>query len=626
MRIVSVLRRAWYLQDISVHRPIVHIFVDEHGRSNLPTIKSSNSNSNTSVFDLGIRHALLDQGEVYYNDRPSALSADLHNLDFHSVFSESEKKYSGQLSYSDGQFVYGAFSPLAHNFTAEFEATPTTFQLTKSQLSVGSSHVNLAASLNNYSSPVVQAQYALSLDGAELAKTLHQSALPSGIIETSGTASYQQLPNKALLNCLEVHGEIGSRTLDVNMPSARGRIQNVAGHYVLSGGNATLSDLRADLLGGSVAAQGTMMNIAGDSHTSVKATVHGVSLAEVVRTAGASAQQLNVAITGRLNAETTAAWGKTLDNLVAHADATIDSDVASRGAAPVTAANANPAPAASGPQTVPLNSALHVTYTAKNAQITVENSYLRTPQTNLTLNGTVSQRSQLALQLQAQDLREVETIADLFTPQKPGQPATQLGLAGAATFHGVVQGSMKVPHLTGQLTATNLAVEGANVKSIRTNVDVSPSFASLQNAEIEPASRGHITLSASTALSQWSFTNTSQIQARINASQLDIAELMKIARQQAPVTGTLNAGLTLHGTELNPVGNGNVSLTNLVAYQQPVSSLNLTFNGDGQQVQGNLSCVRPRAISPATPRCNRMRRPTPQRSKRPELNWTNWKR
>ncbi len=66
-----------------VDRPVVKIFTDAHGVTNIPVIKSSgSSSSNTSLFDLGIRHAVLDQGEVYYNNRQSVLSADLHNVDF----------------------------------------------------------------------------------------------------------------------------------------------------------------------------------------------------------------------------------------------------------------------------------------------------------------------------------------------------------------------------------------------------------------------------------------------------------------------------------------------------------------------------------------------------------------
>jgi translocation and assembly module TamB len=147
--------------------------------------------------------------------------------------------------------------------------------------------------------------------------------------------------------------------------------------------------------------------------------------------------------------------------------------------------------------------------------------------------------------------------------------------------------------LTGQLTASNLQFSGTAWKALRTSVDVSPSRASLQHAVLEPASHGRITFSASTGLSKWTFTNSSPIQVELQASQLDIGDLIKLASQQIPITGTLDAGLTLHGTELNPVGNGSVSLTNVSAYEQPVRSAKLTFSGDGQEVKGELSVQLP---------------------------------
>src|SRR5579863_1845453 len=97
VRIVSILRQKWYLSDIRIDHPVVQVYVDKDGHSNIPTIKSSNSKSNTSIFDLGIRHAVLTNGEVFYNDQPSPLNLDLHNVDFHSVFNEAIKQYSGKL-------------------------------------------------------------------------------------------------------------------------------------------------------------------------------------------------------------------------------------------------------------------------------------------------------------------------------------------------------------------------------------------------------------------------------------------------------------------------------------------------------------------------------------------------
>ena len=85
VRIVSVIHRAWYLDRLQIDHPVAWVVVDKDGRSNIPEIKSSGS-SHTDVFQLGIRHALLIRGEIYYNDRPSALAADLHNLEFQVYF------------------------------------------------------------------------------------------------------------------------------------------------------------------------------------------------------------------------------------------------------------------------------------------------------------------------------------------------------------------------------------------------------------------------------------------------------------------------------------------------------------------------------------------------------------
>ncbi len=124
VRVVSVLHGKWYLDSFRIDRPIVRAFVDAHGVSNIPTIKSSGkSSSNTSLFDLAIRRAVLDHGEVYYNDRRSVLDADLHDVEFGATFNSLLQKYSGHLAYSDGHLVSGTLRSIPHSLEAEFDAT-----------------------------------------------------------------------------------------------------------------------------------------------------------------------------------------------------------------------------------------------------------------------------------------------------------------------------------------------------------------------------------------------------------------------------------------------------------------------------------------------------------------------
>ncbi len=197
---------------------------------------------------------------------------------------------------------------------------------------------------------------------------------------------------------------------------------------------------------------------------------------------------------------------------------------------------------------------------ARNQRLDLDHSHVSTPQSSLNLNGAVSKNSSLAVQLQANDLRELEAIADLFRTPAPGQPLQQLGLSGTASFNGVVRGSTSAPHLTGQLTAQNLQVQGSAWRLLRTNIDASPSQISLQHAELDPAAQGRVTLNASAQLHKWSFSKSSAIQLQLNASQLDLSELAKLAGQQIPATGTLSADIKMHGSILNPQGNGTITL------------------------------------------------------------------
>ncbi len=248
-------------------------------------------------------------------------------------------------------------------------------------------------------------------------------------------------------------------------------------------------------------------------------------------------------------------------------------------------------PVPTGP--VPIEGALHATYNGKTQQLALDHSYFRTPQTNLNLNGTISKSSSLAIQLQANDLREFESIADLFRTPAPGQPLQPLGLAGTASFTGVVRGSTSAPHLTGQFIAQNVQLQGSSWRLIRTNVDASPSNLSLQHAELDPAGQGHLSLNANAQLRKWSFSKSSPMQLQLNASQLDLGELVKLAGQQIPATGTLAADIKMRGSILNPEGNGTLTLTNAAVYGEPVFSAKVRFNGDGNQAHANVSIAAP---------------------------------
>ena len=581
VRIVSILRRKWYLDTLRIDRPTVRVLTDANGICNIPKPKSGGGPNNTSIFELGIRSATITGGEAYYNDKHSDLTADLHNTEFRAAFNPIAQKYRGTLSYNDGRLTAGSTQVSPHSLNATFDATPSTFHLAPAALTIGRSHIELSATLQNYSDPDVQGNYQLVVDGSDVRRILKNPSIPAGLVHATGAIHYHAIPDHPMLSAVILNGNLDSQALDVQTPSLSTRIHDIAAQYSLANGDATLRSLRARVSGGEIDVAAKIVGIGGDSHSEVKAALRGLSLRDLQGMLHSASMPRNITLMGRLDSQLNAAWGKTFDEVVVQADATINGRLSrfNGGGDPATA--------------VPLNGSVHGTYSNASQQIALKQSYIRTPQTSLEANGVMGDHSSVALRLQTSDLRELETITNLFRVAAPGEAPTPLNLAGTAIFNGRLEGSTTVPHLMGQLVASNVHVHGTAWRTMRTGVDVSPSLARLENAVFEPASSGRITLDASAQLRNWSFTNTSPIQVNLNASQLNVTDLTTAIGKQIPVSGVLALNLEMHGSELHPVGQGNLSLSRLRLYDEPIRSAQLAFSGTGDEIRGRLEVSLP---------------------------------
>lgn len=591
VRVTSVFGRKWYFDKIQIDHPVAWVVVDKKGVSNLPVFRSSGS-SHTDIFEMGIRNVAIDRGEVYYNSRPSALAADLHDLQFGSTFNALLRRYAGNLSYGEGNIVYGSFRPVKHAFESEFEATPSAFTLKNAKISSGASQATISAMLENYASPSVQAKYQIVLDGTQAAQILQEPSLPAGAMRTSGSLRYRQSAGRPAIEMLQIDGDLTSEKLTFRSSSAHGDVTNILAHYSLANGDAWLRDLRANILGGVFSASGKMEAIGGNSHSSFQARLEKLSLADARQAFASATAAKDISLSGQVNATATAEWGKTLDDLIAHAELSLEGNASRSQPGPRVAVGAANTSSNPGSETVvPIHGEFHTIYSNKQHELTFNNSSLRSSQSDLSLDGTVSRNSSLAVNLQANDLSEIATFANLF--RAPAENGARLDLAGRASFQGVVRGSTVAPDLTGSLLAQNLEYDGTRWTSLQTGVELSPARASLTNIRVEAADRGRIAGSASVGLHNWSFTQQSPIQLELNASQLDFATLAKLSGQQMPVSGTLNVGAHIHGRAKSLAGNGTLALSDASAYGEPISSLKVDFNGSGNQVQATLAVQLP---------------------------------
>jgi translocation and assembly module TamB len=576
LTIDSLLNRKWHVRDIIVDHPVVRMAVNKAGENNLPKPEEKSTSSNTNVFDLAIRELRLNNGEIYYNDQKTPLEADLHNFAVSANYDPAQKKYSGDLGYNRGKIVYGRYAPVQHNLQAKFGVTPQQFMLDKLDITAGESRVALNATVNDYSLPNMQATggYEATLVINDFKRILKNSSLPGGTVKLAGQMKYQADPNRPMLETVSVAGNVSSAGLNVKTPSLQTEIRDLYARYQLSGGNAEVNDIRARLLGGTLSGKLAIKDVAGASIAQLQASLKGLSLDQAqTATHNSSMRQAN--LHGSVEADANAHWAKTLDNLVAHSDATI---TASLGQGPAT----------------PLNGVIHADYAGAHKQLALTNSYIRTPQTNINLNGRISDRSQLQIALRSNDLHELETLSAALQKAAPGQrPAQPLGLYGTANVNATVSGSLTAPQINGQMDARNLRVKGSSWKVLQTAFAANPSQVTLSNGHLEAVPQGRINFSAQARLKKWAYTASSPITANISGSQISIADLERLANKAYPVSGTLALNVSVHGSQLNPRGQGTLTVTKAKVSTESIQSLKMKFEGDGTTVKANLTVQMP---------------------------------
>jgi translocation and assembly module TamB len=577
LTIDSLLNKKWHVRDIIVDHPVVRMAVNKAGENNLPKPeKKSPSSSNMNVFDLAIRELRLNNGEIYYNDQKTPLEADLHNFAVNANYDSAQKKYSGDLGYNTGKIVYGKYAPVEHNLQAKFGVTPQQFTLDKLDLAAGESRVGLNATVNDYSSPNMQASggYEATLVTNDFKRILKDPSLPGGTVKLTGQLKYQADPNKPMLETVSVDGNVSSAGLNVKTPSLQTEVRDLYAKYRLSGGNAEVNDIRARVLGGTLSGKLTIKDVAGASIAQLQASVKGLSL-DQAQTAMHNTSMRQAHLSGRVDADANAHWAKTLDNLVAHSNATIKASVGQ------------------GPAT-PVDGVVHADYAGAHKELALTNSYIRTPQTSINLNGKISDRSQLQVALRSNDLHELETLSAALQKPAPGQPPAQpLGLYGTANVNATVSGSLTAPQINGQMDARNFRVKGSSWKVLRTGFAANPSQVTLSNGDLEAVPQGRINFSAQAKLKKWAYTPSSPITANISGSQISIADLERLLNKTYPVSGTLALNVAVHGSQLNPVGQGTLTVTKAKVSTEPIQNLNVKFEGDGNTVKANLTVQMP---------------------------------
>ena len=588
-RIVSIFHRKWYLDRVEVDRPVVWIIQGNRGQSNLPLSSNTSGSSNIDLFNLAIRHVELNRGEIYIDDRPQSLSARMVDLDMGVRYSPLAKSYSGRLDYADGQIQFGAIQPVSHAIDALFTYTPGRFLLKRAILRSGRSRIELSGDITHFSQPEARATYDVTIDGGEIRRIVRQQSLPSGLIETKGTVTYIRDPAKPLLASLTVIGSASSKALTISMQRRSFSVRNLFASYSAAGGEVKIREFKANALGGTIALEASERMIGKHQGGFGKAQLYGLSLDSAQRLFQVASPD-PVALSGRLDGSTSATWGPRFENLGVTVDAFTKGQMIVEAQGRRENQRAGKAIASQRSPTnpgIPLQVEIHALYTTKNKRLELQHTLFQTQGTSITLNGTVSAASNLAVNFKSNELGSLATLSSMFVKQPLAERLRSMALSGEASLHGTVTGSIASPQMSGYVEAANVSVSGSQWKSLHANFGISPSLIRVENAHLAPASQGGIQFGARMNLTRWSFTNDSPVEATVTMSRIKTSDLMQMTGRTFPVSGILNAELRFRGSVDRPGGSGRIKLSNANAYQQPVKSAVCTFSASGGEVRGN---------------------------------------
>src|SRR5713226_514501 len=481
IKIVSALQRKVDLSEIIIQHPVIHLISDNNGRSNIPQPKvPTKNNQPVNVFDLGIKHVLLTNGEICYKQERTPLQADLHDLETEIQYKILQSQYAGSMSYRNGRLQMGSSAPLPHDLNASFVATPSLFSLNPAVLKIGSSQVRLEANVSNFGNPKVDGTYQVLIHTQDFKPLVTSSSLPAGDIDLSGSLRYQNIAEQPFLRNVTVEGRLDSRELDVLLPQARAAVRSLHGQYKLANGNLQASDIGADLLGGHLSAEITMQHMDTTAVSRLRASVRAISL-RAVRDVAKSAQLKQMPVTGRVDGAADASWVGRVKNLRAKSDvilkAAVEQNTASRNTL------------------LPVDGIIHMNYDGARNIITLRDSYFRTPQTLIGVHGIVSDRSDLRIQAKTGNLNELNSLAAaLQTPKAEAAsgsaPLRTLSISGSAALTAVMNGSLKNPRIVGQITAQNLVVDDSQWRDLQFAIEASPSGIAVQRGSLVAARQG----------------------------------------------------------------------------------------------------------------------------------------
>ncbi|HEX8817735.1 MAG TPA: translocation/assembly module TamB domain-containing protein [Terriglobales bacterium] len=564
----SLLHRKIQLTQLLLQHPVVDVTVGKDGEKNLPTAPSTSGSGTTTVWSLAVGHTVVNNGEIYYNDKKTPLSADLYGLKSEIGFDALTMSYSGSISYQNGHLQYADYFPLTHSMNAEFSANRRAASLKSLVLEVGSSQITAHAEMTDYNAPNIHASYELNLHAQDFA-SLSRVAVPTGEAHLVGEMRYQSVANQPMLRNITANGELIGNKLQVQTTDARLVVDHLKTQYRLANGELDVDGMGADLANGHVAANLSLQHLDTAPQGTFAASLERLSLASL-RQSVSRADVRRMPVTGTIDGKLNGAWSNQIRNI------RLSGDIGVRAAVWNDDRTAK--------SETPIDGDIHVSYDGRRNAIAFRQTTFHIPSTAVVLDGQLSDNSDLRIRATAGDLHQFSALASSLRSASSEPPAQPIAVSGGAVLQVVVQGRMQNPRITGQLNTQHLEVQGSQWKTAQLDFEADASNVQVLHASLVNAKQGSMNFNGQVGLKRWAYLASSPVTLDLNCKGMSVADLEHLANLQYPISGSLSANVSIRGSHLNPSGHGSLRIVNGTAYNQPIRDLNVRFHATNDTI------------------------------------------
>ena len=561
--VTSFLRRQVYLRSLRLESPQVRIEIAEDGTSNLPQFSEREELALADeLFDLAVDRLDLAGGSLSWNGARYPLSFVAEPLFLRTRYERNLGRYRAWVRLGESSLGLASRQPLVTESEMEFFLYRDRIEAPDIYLAGTGFQLFGRLQASPLSAPVVTAEYKATVQLAALSE-LRGAGVESGEAQADGTVRWQSSNSG-----FEYEGRIEARGLSLASAPLEGSPVTMAARYVGNQDSLTLTDLRADALGGVFTGEVALDRLSPPAtpRFQIRGDFDGFPL-EALSSALAPMHPslLKSPFTSSLRG-----WLQAAGTGIADLDASVSLLFAERGVSP--------------PGRVPLRGVADVSYKAATGIVQVPRLELQAAGARLQASGTITRGGSSALQVLAETDRPADLLAvlDQLGVRSEGWPT----MRGGMRFEGELRGGLLASSLglrfRADVEANDFDVQGHRWKQFRGEVDFTPSRIEIRQGRIEDES-GSAEIAGSVALRQGKPDPDGAVEGEIRFTDLAIADVLRVAVPGMPVQGTASGSVQVTGTLAAPAGAGQVTISNGSAWQQPFDHLQATLRFDRQR-------------------------------------------